>query len=363
MILAALNGLDLQAADIENAYLTAPCREKCYTIVGQEFGDDCGSIFIITKALYGLRSSGAAFRAFLAGRLDIMGFKSSIVDPDVWLWPGTKPDGEEYYEYILVYVDDILCISYKPKETIGKIQERFKFKKDKIAPPDFYLGGKVQLKGLNGINIWTITSTDYVKAAVENLEKQLGKKGLKLPSAVQPMATGFVPELDDSPELDAGDHTTVQELIGILRWAIELGRVDICHEVSILSQFQASPRQGHLEQLYHIFGFLKKNPKLTLYFDPNEPKLDESVFENGSTAKDFKEQYQDAEEELPTHMPKPRGKAVRITAFFDASHAANKVTRRSHTGFVIFVNRAPIIWYSKRQNTVKASTFLSDFLL
>ena len=57
LMLAALNGLDLQAADIENAYLTAPCLEKCYTIVGQEFGDDSGSIFVITKALYGLRLS------------------------------------------------------------------------------------------------------------------------------------------------------------------------------------------------------------------------------------------------------------------------------------------------------------------
>ena len=110
------------------------------------------------------------------------------------------------------------------------------------------------MKGLTGINIWTITSTDYVKAAVENLEKQLGKKGLRLTSAVQPMVTGFVSELDNLPELDADDRTIVQKLIGILRWAIELGRVDICHEVSILSQFQASARQGHLGQLYHIFA-------------------------------------------------------------------------------------------------------------
>ena len=85
------------------------------------------------------------------------------------------------------------------------------------------------------------------------------------------MSTGYVPELDDSPELDADGRTNIQELIGILRWVIKLGRVDICHEVSILSQFQASPRQGHLEQLYHIFGYLKKKPKLTLYFDPNKP--------------------------------------------------------------------------------------------
>ena len=61
-------------------------------------------------------------------------------------------------------------------------------------------------------------------------------------------------------------------------------------------------------------------------------------------------------------MPKPRGRQVSTTAFVDSSHAANKVTRRSHTGYIIFVNRAPIIWYSKRQNTVESSTFSSEFI-
>ena len=47
-----------------------------------------------------------------------------------------------------------------------------------------------------------------------------------------------------------------------------------------------------------------------------------------------------------------------MTALVDASHAANKKTRHSHTGFVIFINCAPIIWYSKRQATVVSSTYL-----
>ena len=46
----------------------------------------------------------------------------------------------------------------------------------------------------------------------------------------------------------------------------------------------------------------------------------------------------------------------------DADHAGCRVTRRSHTGIIIFVNRAPILWYSKRQNTVESSTFGSEFL-
>ena len=83
MLLSSLNNLDLQAANIKNAYLTAPCREKIWTRAGPEFGMDKGKIFIIVRALYGLKSSGAAFRAFLAGRLDETCFKSSLADPDV----------------------------------------------------------------------------------------------------------------------------------------------------------------------------------------------------------------------------------------------------------------------------------------
>ena len=61
-------------------------------------------------------------------------------------------------------------------------------------------------------------------------------------------------------------------------------------------------------------------------------------------------------------MPIPRGRMVSTTAYVDALHAANKMTRRSHTGFILFVNQAPITWYSKRQNTVESSTFSSEFI-
>ena len=147
----------------------------------------------------------------------------------------------------------------------------------------------------------------------------------------------------------------------MLRWAIELGRVDIYLEVSILSAFQASPRQGHLEELLHIFGFLNKHPKLTLYFDPQLPNIPSNIF-IGDDSDVFKDQYRDAVEELPERMPPAKGKPVVLTAYCDASHAANKITRRSHTGFIIFVNRSPITWFSKRQNTIESSAFSSEFI-
>ena len=60
LMLAALHGVDVLAADVGNAYLNAPCREKIYCIAGPEFGADEGKTAIIVRALYGLKSSGAA---------------------------------------------------------------------------------------------------------------------------------------------------------------------------------------------------------------------------------------------------------------------------------------------------------------
>ena len=74
------------------------------------------------------------------------------------------------------------------------------------------------------------------------------------------------------------------------------------------------------------------------------------------------ELYPDAAQNLPYDMPEALGNPVNITCFVDADHAGNKVTRRSHSGIIIYVNSAPIIWYSKRQNTVESSTFGSEII-
>jgi len=70
----------------------------------------------------------------------------------------------------------------------------------------------------------------------------------------------------------------------------------------------------------------------------------------------------DAREELPIRMPEPLGNPVQVIAYVDAKHAGNMKTTRSHTGILIYINRAPIIWYSKRQNTVEASSFGSEYI-
>ena len=137
----------------------------------------------------------------------------------------------------------------------------------------------------------------------------------------------------------------------------------ILFEVSNLSSYQAALREVHLEQIYHIFSFLKNRTNLTPYFDPQKTNIEPSWF-NGDSVNAFKDQYQDFEEQfLPSHMcPESRGVTVSTTSYVDASYSDNKITHRSHTGFIIFLNQPPIISCSKRQNTVEASNFWSEFI-
>ena len=73
------------------------------------------------RALYGLKSASAAFREFMARKLDEIGFQSSPADTEVWLRPAAEFNGEEYYEWVLMYVDDILAISMEPTSILKSI--------------------------------------------------------------------------------------------------------------------------------------------------------------------------------------------------------------------------------------------------
>ena len=124
-----------------------------------------------------------------------------------------------------------------------------------------------------------------------------------------------------------------------------------------MSSHLALPREGHIDQVFHIFGYLKKRKKLRLLFDCGDPKISKNRFKTY----DWQEFYRDAKEAIPSNMPEARGLSVSTSCFVDADLAGDKSTRRSQTGILIFVNKAPIHWYSKRQPTVETSTFGAEF--
>jgi hypothetical protein len=72
--------------------------------------------------------------------------------------------------------------------------------------------------------------------------------------------------------------------------------------------------------------------------------------------------YGDVKEIIPSDAPVSRGKEVDMRLFVDSDHSGDQLTRRSRTGFVIYLNMAPIVWFSKRQKTVDSSVFRAEFV-
>ena len=195
LTIAALNELSVMACDIQNAFLNAECREKIWTRAGPEFGSESGSIMIVKKVLYGLKGSGAAFRAHIAEKLHDFGFIPTRADPDVWRQPAVKPDGFKYYEYILCYVDDLLAISHDVQLVLKSVQDTFKFKDDKIDKPDVNLRAQLDKMSVDGFEGWTMSSEKYVKSAIKNIEQTLAETNQRLPTKCRtPLSSGYRPE-------------------------------------------------------------------------------------------------------------------------------------------------------------------------
>ena len=119
----------------------------------------------------------------MAETLNDIGFLFTKADPYVWYWSVVKHNVFEYYEYILCYVDDILCISHDPVIALGHIQAVLRFKRDKMEQPKIYLRDQDRNMIVDGAEGWYISVENYVRATVENVEQNLSKSNQHLPNS------------------------------------------------------------------------------------------------------------------------------------------------------------------------------------
>ena len=192
----------------------------------------------------------------------------------------------------------------------------------------------------NGRECWSMPLEKYHKAAVINIEQKFNEEvKILLTKCKTTLKSRYRPELDVYQELKSDGVQYYMGLIGVLRWAVEIGRFDILYETSIMSTHLALPRVRHLEQMFHVFGYLKEKTNRNSAFDPDHPFIDDRGFKKHEWY-DF---YWDSKEEIPGDMNPPRGNGVTTHCFEDAELTNNTFTRRSQTGILIFINRSPII--------------------
>ena len=140
--------------------------------------------------------------------------------------------------------------------------------------------------------------------------------------------------------------------MGMLQWAVTIGRIDIHVAVMTMGRFRMEPRKGHLEQVARIFGFLQYYKSSLIKFRVDKP--DYSAYK--PMKNDWKYVYGDVAEELPSKMLEPKGNNVMVTAFWDANLNHYLTTVRAVMSNIIMLNKTPSDWMSKRQATVETAT-------
>jgi hypothetical protein len=161
-------------------------------------------------------------------------------------------------------------VHHNPGDELVKLDKYFKMKDGSIQEPTFYLGAKLKKMVLtNGVIACGMSSSKYVNAAIQNVREYLatssGIHTLKK-KATAPFPVDYRPEMDVTPELSPVMTNYYQTQIGVLRWCVELGRIDIVTEVSLLSSRLCLPMEGHLDTVFHLFAHLANTITPGSYF-------------------------------------------------------------------------------------------------
>jgi hypothetical protein len=277
-----------------------------------------------------------------------MGFKQSKADRDIWM----RRVGD-HYEYVVVYVDDLGIASKDPAAITTELHERYGFQLKGTGPTSFHLGTDY-FRDKSGT--MCMEPKKYIEKMINSYERMFGSKPKQYSS---PLEHGDHPEIDTSKELEIEDIKRFQSMIGALQWVIQIGRFDVATAVMTLSSFRANPRQGHLDRLKRIYGYLYKMRNATIRVRTDVPDysaLPDKVYDWEQSV------YAGAEEEVPNDCPEPLGKEVVMTTFVDANLYHDMVNGRSVTGILHLFNKTVIDWYSKKQATVETATYGSEFV-
>jgi hypothetical protein len=212
-----------------------------------------------------------------------------------------------WFTYILIYVNDILCVHHEPGTSLTQIHKYVKMKPGSIMEPTFYLGAKLKNNakwccGLGHDHYQVRPSSGSECAGVH--EEEWGK------------------EVEEE-----GIWSLWGDVQGWNLWdpgvgCVELGRIDIITEVSTLSTFVCVPREGHLDDVYHLFAYLSLHHNARVVFDPTYPDIYMCAF----IKTDWKPMYGDVKEAIPPNAHVTRWKAIDLRLFVDSDHAGEHFT-------------------------------------
>ncbi|KAJ0534888.1 putative RNA-directed DNA polymerase [Helianthus annuus] len=308
--LAVNNEWPLYQLDINNAFLYGSLTEDVYmSLPLGYFNNDKNKVCKLVKSLYGLKQAPRKWNEKLTSVLLDMGFKQSLCDHSLFIL--SKND---VLVVLLVYVDDIVITGNSSVE-IAKIK--------KNLSESFLIKDLGLLKYFLGIEVLYADKSVCLsqrKYCLELLNEfgYLGCKPVGTPIELSHVVTNKI----ENSKVVLENITGFQKLVGKLIY-LSLTRPDISYAVQFLSQYMHSPCQSHLDIALRLLRYLKQSPGMGIVFRKT------GNFD--------------------------------IKAYVDSDWAKCLLTRKSITGFGIFLGNTLVSWKSKKQGFVSRSTAEAEY--
>jgi hypothetical protein len=305
---AVKEDLDVHQLDVKTAFLNGDLAEEVYLTPPTGVQGPPGQVWRLRKALYGLKQAAQAWHAKLKSSLSTVGFAIALADPCLYI---TSVDGKRVY--LLVHVDDVLIVGHASGVVHVKHEFIKLFDVRDLGDADVFLGLQIVRNRCTQGTLW-LGQSKYIADVLETYNMQNCVSRISpLDANQQFSADGDV--LDDSVPYSGA--------VGSLLYLAVCTRPDIAHAVNLLARFVCAPKQQHWQAIKGVMRYLTGTKILGLLF---------------------------------------RRTGGPLQGYSDADFAGDLVKRRSTSGFVFLHAGAAVLWGSKLQQTVAASTCEAELI-
>jgi hypothetical protein len=311
LALSSINNWFLEQLDVNNAFLHGDLNEEVYMTIppGYKLAHSASSstkVCKLNKSIYGLKQASRQWYSKLSDSLISLGYSHSNVDYSLF----TKTCNNKFTA-LLIYVDDIVLTG----NDFSEIQLVKSFLNDKFKIKD--LG---QLRYFLGLEVARSTSGIMLNQRNYTLELLSDTGMLAAKPSLTPYDLSLKLHCTESEYFD--DVTQYRRLVGRLIY-LTTTRPDIAFAVQQLSQHVSKPRHVHYKAATRILQYLKSCPAQGLFY--------------------------------------PSNSKICLSGFADSDWATCPTTRRSVTGFTVFLGDSLISWKSKKQSTVSRSSSEAEY--
>jgi len=308
LALAVSKDMFIKQFDVKTAFLNGDLQEEIY--MKHPPGFETGhpeKLCLLKKTLYGLKQAPRSWNAKLSTTLQACSLQQSSSDPCVYFG---KIHNE--FVYLVIHVDDGLLFSRSSssiQQILNQLSQQFTIT---VSEPTTFVGIEIFYRKAQGI--MNLTQGNFIKTLIEKFRM----------SDCKPASTPMQPNTDLKPAEVCPTNIPYRELIGSLLFLARTTRPDIAYAISRLSQFCTCYDENSWNHAKTVLRYLQGTIMLGL-----EYKRTHSILANG---------------------------------FTDSDYAGDKNDRKSHSGFVFFIDKALISWGSQKQSIVTLSSTEAEYV-